>query len=59
MQYTDGARKFDSEVCFCAMEGSPLPYPKKTWDGQTERRALLANKSIELPNHIKTPGRAP
>jgi len=42
------------EVCFRAMKRSPLEFPKKTWNGQMERRALLSKKGIELPDHLKT-----
>ena len=42
------------EVCFRAMKGGPLPHPKKSWNGQMERRSLLQSQGIELPGHIKT-----
>jgi len=42
------------EVCFRAMKGSPLPYSKKTWNGQMERRSLLSSEGIDLPHPIKT-----
>ena len=40
------------EVCFCAMKGSALAYPKKSWNGQMERRTLLRSQGIELPDHL-------
>ena len=40
------------EVCFRAMKGEPLKYSKKTWNGQMERRALLAAQGIELPEQL-------
>ncbi|MFV2073560.1 MAG: DUF429 domain-containing protein, partial [Thermoanaerobaculales bacterium] len=30
------------EVCFCAMKGSLLDHSKHSWNGQTERRRLIA-----------------
>lgn len=48
------------EVCFRAMKGMPLEYAKKTWNGQMERRALLAAQGIELPDHLDGPtGKVP
>lgn len=40
------------EVCFRAMKGKPLEYSKKTWNGQTERRRLIAGAGIDLPEHL-------
>jgi predicted RNase H-like nuclease len=40
------------EVCFRAMKGEPLGFSKKTWNGQTERRALLATQGVELPGQL-------
>lgn len=40
------------EVCFRAMKGEPLDVSKKSWNGQMERRALLANKGIDLPGQL-------
>jgi predicted RNase H-like nuclease len=40
------------EVCFRAMKGEPLTHSKKTWNGQMERRALLAAHGIELPDRL-------
>lgn len=40
------------EVCFRAMKGEHLEYSKKTWNGQMERRALLAAQGIEIPDHF-------
>lgn len=43
------------EVSFVALKGSTLDYPKRTWNGQIERRALLAADGITLPDRL--PGR--
>ena len=40
------------EVCFRAMKGSVLEYPKKSWNGQMERRSLLRSQGLELPDHL-------
>jgi predicted RNase H-like nuclease len=40
------------EVCFRAMKGSHLRFPKKSWNGQMERRSLLRSQGIELPDHL-------
>lgn len=40
------------EVSFRALKGAPLGHAKKTWNGQMERRALLAGAGIELPDDL-------
>ena len=40
------------EVCFVAIAGRHLEYFKKTWNGHNERRALLADRGIEIPNML-------
>jgi predicted RNase H-like nuclease len=48
------------EVCFRAMKGEPLEFSKKTWNGQMQRRALLATQSIDLPDQLDAPtGKTP
>jgi len=47
------------EVCFHAMKGSALAYPKKSWNGQMERRSLLESHGIQLPDQIETTGKTP
>jgi predicted RNase H-like nuclease len=37
------------EVCFRAMAGSPLAFPKSSWAGMQDRLKLLAEAEIELP----------
>ena len=42
------------------MKGEHLDYSKKTWNGQMERRALLAAQGIELPDQLdELAGKAP
>ena len=40
------------EVSFRALKGAPLEYAKKTWNGQMERRELLADAGIQLPDDL-------
>jgi predicted RNase H-like nuclease len=40
------------ELCFAEMHGQPLAVTKKTWDGATARRSLLARHGIELPEDL-------
>jgi len=47
------------EVCFRTMKGSPLPYPKKTWNGQMERRSLLESQGIQLDDELDEAGLIP
>ena len=47
------------EVCFRAMKGEPLAYSKKTWNGQGERRSLIADAGIDLPQHLPDAGKVP
>jgi len=47
------------EVCFRGMKGSPLAHPKKTWNGQMERRSLLLSKGIEMPDQLEGAGVVP
>lgn len=46
------------EVSFRALKGAPLGYPKRTWNGQMERRMLLAGAGVELPDDLGSAGRA-
>ena len=47
------------EVCFRAMKGRPLDDSKHTWNGQTERRRLIAGAGIDFPDHIPDAGKVP
>ena len=47
------------EVCFRAMKGEPLDYSKHSWNGQAERRRLIAGVGIDLPDHLPDAGKAP
>jgi len=38
------------EVSFCVLTGAPMRYPKRTWNGQHERRAALVLAGIALPD---------
>ncbi len=40
------------EACFAALKGAPLESTKKSWNGQMERRALLADAGVELPDRL-------
>lgn len=40
-------------------QNDPVPYPKKTWAGQTHRRRLLAAAGIELPDDVGPAGQVP
>jgi predicted RNase H-like nuclease len=47
------------EVCFRAMKGEPLDYSKHSWNGQAERRQLIAGAGIGLPDHLSEAGQVP
>ena len=47
------------EVCFTAMNGEPLAYPKKSWHGQATRLRLLANSGITIPDDLGDVGKIP
>jgi predicted RNase H-like nuclease len=47
------------EVSFRAMAGQPLKYSKKSWNGASLRRSLLAQHHIVLPDNLCEAGRAP
>ncbi len=49
------------EAAFRALAGRPLTASKKTWNGLTERRALLASASpaIVIPDALGPPGAVP
>lgn len=56
-----GDRLFEvhPEVSFWALAGSrPLTHRKKSWAGQTARRALLAASGVALPDDLGDAGRA-
>jgi predicted RNase H-like nuclease len=40
------------EVSFAALAGSYLRHPKRTWNGQHDRRRLLADAGLMLPEHL-------
>lgn len=40
------------EVSFQAMNGGPLLWGKRTWNGQNERRALLESAGLSLPSEL-------
>lgn len=53
---TDGRiYEIHPELSFQEMKGAPLDWSKKSWNGQMERRALLAESGIELPAQIEGP----
>lgn len=45
------------EVSFAALAGQPLRHSKRSWNGQMQRRRLLASAGIELPDEL-TAGQA-
>ncbi|GAB2503586.1 DUF429 domain-containing protein [Nocardiopsis aegyptia] len=45
------------EMSFRAMAGTPLQWSKRTWNGQSHRRALLAAEGVLLPDDLGTAGR--
>jgi len=47
------------EVSFCAMSSSQVQFPKKSWAGQQERRTLLADQGIVLPDDLGDVGVVP
>jgi len=47
------------EVSFCAMAGAHLAHAKSTWNGQMERRRLLAERGIDLPDRLEHAGDVP
>jgi predicted RNase H-like nuclease len=40
------------EVSFAALAGRHLPDSKRSWNGQTERRRLLATAGIAIPDQL-------
>ncbi|MBA6441247.1 DUF429 domain-containing protein [Streptomyces sp. GMR22] len=48
------------EVSFAALgEGRPVPWSKKSWNGQAVRRRLLEDQGIVLPDDLGPAGRVP
>jgi len=47
------------EVCFRAIGGRDLQWPKKTWNGQLLRRSLLSSAGIDLPDDLGRAGAVP
>jgi len=47
------------EVSFRAMAGAHLAHAKSTWNGQMERRRLLAEHGIALPDRLEHAGDVP
>jgi predicted RNase H-like nuclease len=45
-------REVHPEVSFAVLAGAPLPFGKRTWNGQHERLRLLAGAGIELPDSL-------
>jgi predicted RNase H-like nuclease len=44
------------EVCFRAMAGRPLEFPKRSWNGLFMRRRLLREHGIVVPERLETAG---
>jgi len=40
------------EVSFCELAGRCLPWPKESWNGLLQRRQLLADAGIQVPDLI-------
>jgi predicted RNase H-like nuclease len=49
-------REVHPELVFRSMAGRPLDHPKRTWNGQMERRALLAAEGIVIPDALDEAG---
>ena len=47
------------EVSFRELAGTHLLHSKRTWNGQMERRQLLADAEITLPGHLTEAGDTP
>lgn len=47
------------EVSFRGMAGQPLKHSKKSWNGASQRRLLLAQHDIVLPDRLGGAGVAP
>lgn len=45
------------EVAFAALNGRPLTLNKRAWGGMTQRRRLLADAGIEIPDDLGEVGR--
>lgn len=52
-------REVHPEATFRMLAGDPLAYAKRTWNGQMERRRLLAGVGVVLPDSLGEAGRAP
>ncbi|WP_331272449.1 DUF429 domain-containing protein [Motilibacter aurantiacus] len=49
-------REAHPELSFAALAGAPLAYPKRTWNGMTARRRLLAGIGIALGEDLGEAG---
>ena len=47
------------EVSFAALAGGHIDWSKKTWNGQNQRRRLLAGAGIDLPDLLPSAGQVP
>ncbi len=48
------------EVSFAALKGSNLEFNKRSWNGQMERRGMLASAGLVIPDTLPEPlSRAP
>ncbi|NNF64456.1 MAG: DUF429 domain-containing protein [Acidimicrobiia bacterium] len=47
------------EVSFRHLNGAPLAYSKKTWNGQNSRTELLEAVGVHLPDELEEAGRVP
>jgi predicted RNase H-like nuclease len=45
------------EMSFRTMAHAPLRWAKRTWNGQNQRRALLAEEGVERPDDLSAAGR--
>ena len=52
-------REVHPEVTFAAMAGRPLVHGKKSWAGMAQRRGLLEQVGVRLPDELGAAGSAP
>lgn len=47
------------ELSFLTMAGAPLRWGKRSWNGQADRRRLLAGEGVALPDDLGAAGEVP
>jgi predicted RNase H-like nuclease len=47
------------EIAFAGLSGAPMDHPKRSWNGQNDRRRALASAGVRIPGRLARAGAVP